>query len=83
MLQLPAGSESTEIIADTIYSNSSTMDGRRFASEFNARRSKVEALFNKQGYDFDWQQLLKSSGSSNAGDGWDAAFTKVTRRRRH
>lgn len=84
MLQLPAGSESTEIIADTIYSNSSTMDGRRFASEFNARRSKVEGLFNKQGYDFDWQQLLKSSsGSSGSEDGWDAAFTKVTRRRRH
>ena len=27
-----------EIIADTVYSNSSTLDGRRFAQEFCARR---------------------------------------------
>ncbi|CAI4813456.1 AIF_collapsed_G0053090.mRNA.1.CDS.1 [Saccharomyces cerevisiae] len=34
LLSLPPGSESKEIIADTIYSYSSTMDGRRFATDF-------------------------------------------------
>ncbi|VEU23944.1 DEKNAAC105174 [Brettanomyces naardenensis] len=84
MLQLPAGSESREIIADTIYSNSSTMDGRVFASEFNKRRSKVEEYVVKQGYDFNWQELLKSNSKVNAGsseDEWDSAFTKVVSKR--
>lgn len=27
-----------EIISDSVYSNSSTLDGRRFATEFSARR---------------------------------------------
>ncbi|QPG75708.1 hypothetical protein FOA43_003067 [Brettanomyces nanus] len=86
MLQLPAGSESTEIISDTIYSNSSVMDGRRFAGEFNKRRCKVEEYVVKQGYDFNWQELLQnrtttSTASASHDDSWDTAFTKVVSKR--
>jgi len=37
-----------EIISDTIYSNSTTLDGRRFASEFVARR-KTDAHARSKG----------------------------------
>lgn len=37
-----------EIISDTIYSNSTTLDGRRFASEFVARR-KADAHARSKG----------------------------------
>jgi PERQ amino acid-rich with GYF domain-containing protein len=35
---LDPDASTTEIISDTIYSNSTTLDGRRFASEFVAKR---------------------------------------------
>ncbi|KAF9569837.1 hypothetical protein CPC08DRAFT_677685 [Agrocybe pediades] len=38
----------TEIISDTIYSNSTTLDGRRFASEFVAKR-KADAVARAKG----------------------------------
>lgn len=40
LLSFPLEPDSTtmEIISDTIYSNSTTLDGRRFASEFVAKR---------------------------------------------
>lgn len=44
LLSLPVSDkESKEIIAETIYSSSTTMDGRRFANEFTRRRKQVEA----------------------------------------
>ncbi|CAM9013340.1 unnamed protein product [Wickerhamomyces anomalus] len=67
MLMLPVGSESSEIIADTIYSNSSTMDGRRFAQEFMKRRKAVE----DQAHDgLSWNEALRIS-AENDDDGWD------------
>ncbi|KAK9464523.1 hypothetical protein V1512DRAFT_272820 [Lipomyces arxii] len=43
LLSLPLGSADTvEIIADTVYSNSTTLDGRRFAEEFVKRRKTIE-----------------------------------------
>ncbi|KAJ8103806.1 hypothetical protein POJ06DRAFT_7434 [Lipomyces tetrasporus] len=43
LLSLPlAGPETVEIIADTVYANSTMMDGRRFAEEFVKRRKAVE-----------------------------------------
>lgn len=89
MLQLPIGSETTEIIADTVYSNSSTMDGRRFSKEFMTKRSKIEDLVNRRSWSFDWNEALRGtknmkiqssnvSNSSNAADDdWDGAFTVV------
>lgn len=40
LLSFPLEPDATtiEIISDTIYSNSTTLDGRRFASEFVAKR---------------------------------------------
>lgn len=66
LLSLPAGPEAKEIIADTIYSNSSVMDGRRFATEFIKKRvecerqvkdplSWSEALALPEGNDDDWE----------------------------
>jgi len=50
---LDADPSTLEIISDTIYANSTTLDGRRFASEFVAKR-KVDAT-------------ERSKGSSSAG----------------
>ncbi|CAB4253662.1 similar to Saccharomyces cerevisiae YBR172C SMY2 Protein of unknown function involved in COPII vesicle formation [Maudiozyma barnettii] len=66
LLSLPAGPIANEIIADTIYSNSSVMDGRRFATEFTKKRvqcekqvkdplSWSEALALPEGNDDDWE----------------------------
>lgn len=78
LLSLPAGSEAKEIIADTIYSNSSTMDGRRFATEFIKRRLECErlvkdpltwseALALPEGTEDDWefQVVSKKKGRKN------------------
>ena len=35
---LDASADVLEIISDSVYANSSTLDGRRFANEFSARR---------------------------------------------
>ncbi|ODV82753.1 hypothetical protein CANARDRAFT_25669 [[Candida] arabinofermentans NRRL YB-2248] len=77
MLQFPTGSESQEIIADTIYSNSSVMDGRRFAAEFIKRKSHVEDIVKKQGLAFSWFDALRNSAKGDESDDWDMAFTKV------
>lgn len=39
---LPVHSDSAQLITETIYSSSATMDGRRFAQEFMKRRQQVE-----------------------------------------
>ncbi|ANZ74901.1 BA75_02749T0 [Komagataella pastoris] len=83
LLQLSGGSESQEIIADTIYSNSSIMDGRRFASEFLKRKQVVEAWIEKNGFEFDWYEAQTKTlndtddSSKEQDDEWDTAFTKV------
>jgi PERQ amino acid-rich with GYF domain-containing protein len=45
---LDPDASTTEIISDTIYSNSTTLDGRRFASEFVAKR-KADAHAKSKG----------------------------------
>ncbi|KAG7881346.1 hypothetical protein KL938_003476 [Ogataea parapolymorpha] len=76
IIQFPTGSESQEIIADTIYSNSATMDGRRFASEFMKRKAEVEKLVKAQGIHFSWGEALNASARGQEDD-FDMAFTKV------
>lgn len=80
MLQLPLGFESQEIIGDTIYSNSSTMDGRRFASDFMNRRAKVESLVSGAGIHFSWAEAQANSGDSTEYDDWNSAFKVVTKK---
>lgn len=67
LLMLPLGYESQEIIADTIYSNSTTMDGRRFAQEFLKRRKTVEDQINDG---LSWNDALHISVEDD-NDGWD------------
>ncbi|QHS76630.1 Syh1p [Saccharomyces paradoxus] len=55
LFSLPPGSESKEIIADTIYSYSSTMDGRRFATDFIKKRSECEEKINDP---LSWSEVL-------------------------
>lgn len=92
MMQLPVGSESQEIIADTVYSNSSTMDGRRFATEFMRKRGKIEDTIKRRGWAFDWFEALEGTknmkptiatvaSSQSNDDDWDGAFTVVSRKK--
>lgn len=76
LLQLPA---ETEIISDSIYANSQTLDGRRFAEEFIRRRKLADkgivesvnvAAFggdarNQGNNSGGWSEVAKK-GSSNA-----------------
>ncbi|CAI4052964.1 hypothetical protein N7582_005605 [Saccharomyces uvarum] len=55
LLSLPPGPESKEIIADTIYSYSSTMDGRRFATDFTKKRLECEEQISDP---LSWSEVL-------------------------
>ncbi|SCU94711.1 LANO_0E07800g1_1 [Lachancea nothofagi CBS 11611] len=74
LLSLPAGPESKEIIADTIYSNSSSMDGRRFAAEFIKRRIDCEAKLTDS---LSWSEAL----SMPEGDVEDWEFQVVGKKK--
>ncbi|KAK9369775.1 hypothetical protein V1509DRAFT_619071 [Lipomyces kononenkoae] len=79
LLSLPlTGTETVEIIADTVYANSTTMDGRRFAEEFVKRRKAVEgnadalvALAQASG-----EGAVKSKTDGKASEGWNEVLVK-------
>ncbi|KAK9387103.1 hypothetical protein V1515DRAFT_602897 [Lipomyces mesembrius] len=79
LLSLPlAGPETVEIIADTVYANSTTMDGRRFAEEFVKRRKAVEgntevlvALAHASG-----DGAVKSKTDDKTSEGWNEVLVK-------
>lgn len=77
LLSLPATPDSKEIIADTIYSNSSTMDGRRFAEEFLKRRKAADAENTSNGET--WSEILQRNTNTNkpTNDGWNSSFKVV------
>lgn len=92
LIQFPASNESQEIIGDTIYSNSSTMDGRKFAMEFCKKKQLIEKSVPR-GVELNWmeemQRTLKNQTSSNAedlsfasstNDDWDDAFKVVSKK---
>jgi PERQ amino acid-rich with GYF domain-containing protein len=63
---LDASADVLEIISDSVYANSSTLDGRRFANDFATRRKNDVAvrypqIFNKAGLAS--RPGVKSSGS--------------------
>lgn len=74
----PAGAESQEIIADTVYSNSSTMDGRRFAVEFMKRKKVVEDQVHDG---LSWNEALLISANDDD-DGWDFQVVKKKGKKR-
>lgn len=78
LLSLPAGSEAKEIIADTIYSNSSTMDGRRFAAEFVKRRMECERLVKDP---LTWSEALALPEGTE--DDWEFQVVSKKKGRKH
>ncbi|CCD25077.1 Syh1p NDAI_0E02600 [Naumovozyma dairenensis CBS 421] len=78
LLSLPAGLETKEIIADTIYSNSSIMDGRRFATDFIKKRIDCE----KQLMDpLTWKEALALPEGSK--DDWEFQIVSKKKGRKH
>lgn len=62
----------TGLIADAVYSNSTTMDGRHFAEEFVRRKKLAERGVvekqpdNKGGNGGGWSEVAKKGSSSSA-----------------
>ncbi|CCE83654.1 Piso0_004239 [Millerozyma farinosa CBS 7064] len=69
---LPSNGDSSMLIAETIYSSSTTMDGRRFAQEFLKRKQKVEQQIGNVQSEA-WSSAIASSENKVATvdeDGW-------------
>lgn len=93
LLSLPAENnvETFEIISDSIYANSTIMDGRRFASEFTRRR--IADLTGKDGQQSNnksqselgnssgaWSQVVRNKPKQ--GTEWNSAFKVVTSKKK-
>lgn len=91
LLSLPASNESKEIIADTIYSNSTTMDGRRFADEFIKRRMNADSENNgsaagsnsaSSAAGGNWSDILsRTKPAAASSDGWNVPFKVVSKKK--
>lgn len=69
---LPSNNDSLQIISETIYSSSATMDGRRFAQDFTKRRQKVQLQIDPSD-DISWSTAISSSAKKIPTvdeDGW-------------
>lgn len=80
LFSLPVSSESKEIIAETIYSSSTTMDGRRFAEEFLKRRRTAD---NEISGSFTWSDVLTKAAAAPkpVNDGWNVSFKVVGKKK--
>jgi hypothetical protein len=74
MVSLPPNEGTTsEIISDTIYAHSSTLDGRHFAEEFLKRRKTLGSVLDPA----PTLPAKENSGStSSAGSGWNEVLKK-------
>ncbi|EEB06237.1 GYF domain-containing protein [Schizosaccharomyces japonicus yFS275] len=91
LLSFPAenNQETSEIISDSIYANSTTMDGRRFAVEFTTRR--IADLNGKPPTDSklqessanSWSQVVKSKPKQQQASEWNSAFKVVTSKKKN
>lgn len=80
---LPLHQESSQLIAETIYSSSTTMDGRRFAQEFMKRREQVE---KKIGSSESWSAEIVSSADNVPlvdDEGWSTSSKSKKKGRRN
>ncbi|KAG5356581.1 Protein SMY2 [Yarrowia sp. C11] len=77
LMTLPAEEESTEIIADIVYANSSTLDGRRFAAEFLKRRKIADGDSAVK-----WSEVIQHTEVAPQDDGWNTAFKVVGKKKR-
>ena len=85
MISLPPNeSASQEIISDTIYTHSSTLDGRHFAEEFLKRRKTLGSALDatpatatsSTSGSGGWNEVLKKEKGKDAGE-WNSAFKVV------
>ncbi|KAK9457426.1 hypothetical protein V1511DRAFT_168766 [Dipodascopsis uninucleata] len=92
LMSLPVSTpDTTEIIADTIYTNSTTMDGRRFAEEFVRRRKAVElaggdtwaalgSVASTGGLSSNLVPKSTGSPSAQVSEGWNEVLVKSNAR---
>ncbi|CAI5759195.1 unnamed protein product [Candida verbasci] len=69
--------DSISLIAETIYSSSATMDGRRFATEFLKRRQQVDKQIGNSGDHACWSSAIISSADKVQmvdEDGWSTSI---------
>ena len=84
MISLPPNeSASQEIISDTIYAHSSTLDGRHFAEEFLKRRKALGPALDtttatsvSSSGSGGWNEVLKKEKAKDPGE-WNSAFKVV------
>lgn len=72
---LPVLGDSAQLISETIYSSSATMDGRRFAQEFLKRRQQVEKKLGP-GDNGSWSAAISASADKVPAvddDGWSTS----------
>ena len=75
LLSLPPNeSTSKEIISDTIYTHSPTLDGRHFADEFLKRRKALGTAL-----DTTTLPVIMTSTSPSSGGGWNEVLKKEKR----
>lgn len=92
LLLLPA---ETDIISDSVYANSQTLDGRRFAEEFIRRRKLADkgiidpvssnAFSEQKGSTGGWSEVAKKSSSASSNreeDASTAAFKVVATKKK-
>ena len=82
LLSLPPNESTTaEIISDTIYNHSSTLDGRHFAEEFLKRRKLLGSALDIAASPSavpgsGWNEVLKKE-KKDASNEWNSAFKVV------
>lgn len=72
---LPVHNDSAQLISETIYSSSATMDGRRFAQEFMKKRQQVEKQLGP-GDSGSWSAAISASADKLPAvddDGWSTS----------
>lgn len=81
---LPLHSDLAQLISETIYSSSATMDGRRFAQEFMKKRQTVEKQIGDSG--LSWSTAIASSANKIPvvdDDGWSVSHKSKKKGRKN
>ncbi|GEQ66361.1 hypothetical protein JCM33374_g24 [Metschnikowia sp. JCM 33374] len=82
---LPLHGESAQLISETIYSSSATMDGRRFSQEFMKRRQQVEKQVGPSAPE-SWSSAIISSADKVPtvdDDGWSTSVKSKKKGRKN
>lgn len=82
---LPLHGDSQQLISETIYSSSATMDGRRFAQEFMKKRQQVERQIGANAVG-SWSSAIASSADKTPAvddDGWSTSVKSKKKGRKN